>query len=209
MRPSTLLSLILAIALAVVCVKTYVKPSSDEAAAPSATGGDAIKNIMTRSSVRSYQNKPVEKEKITTLLKAGMAAPTAVDKRPWHFVVVTDKTKIAGLAKANPHATFMTKAPLVIVVCGDTDKTLDGDGEDFWIQDTSAATENILLAAHALGLGAVWTGAYPLFDRADAIAHALDLPENLIPLNAIVIGYPDGPANVKDKYDEKNVTYYN
>ena len=124
-----------------------------------------IENIMTRASVRSYQEKAVEKDKIVTLLKAGMAAPSAADKRPWHFVVVTDRKLLDGLAKANPNAAFAKKAPLAIVVCGDMSKTLQGGGKDFWIQDVSAASENILLAAHALGLGAVWTGTYPSPER--------------------------------------------
>ena len=117
-----------------------------------------IENIMTRASVRSYQEKAVEKDKIVTLLKAGMAAPSAADKRPWHFVVVTDRKLLDGLAKANPNAAFAKKAPLAIVVCGDMSKTLQGGGKDFWIQDVSAASENILLAAHALGSGSSTDG---------------------------------------------------
>ena len=165
-----------------------------------------IENIMTRASVRSYQEKAVEKDKIVTLLKAGMAAPSAADKRPWHFVVVTDRKLLDGLAKANPNAAFAKKAPLAIVVCGDMSKTLQGGGKDFWIQDVSAASENILLAAHALGLGAVWTGTYPSPERCKAVAEVLGLPESLIPFNTIVIGYPASQVTPKDKWDERNVT---
>lgn len=114
-----------------------------------------VENIMTRTSIRNYTNQKVSADTIETLLRAGMAAPTAVNKQPWHFVVVIDQEKLEGLATANPNAGMAKKAPLAIVVCGDMKKTLEGGGRAFWIQDCSAATENILLAAHALGLGAV------------------------------------------------------
>lgn len=166
-----------------------------------------LNNILTRSSIRAYEAKPVEKEKIEKLLRAGMAAPSAADKRPWHFVVVTDKQLLNGIAVASPYAKPAGQAPMAIVVCGDTDKTLPGEGTDYWIQDCSAASENILLEAHALGLGAVWTGFYPMKERCDALAKVLNLPDNLIPLNAIIIGYPKSTAKPKDKWDEENITY--
>lgn len=102
---------------------------------------------------------------------------------------------------------MLLKAPLAIVVCGDMDKTIEGGGRDFWIQDASAATENLLLAAHAMGLGAVWTGAYPSEDRCKAIGATLSLPDNLIPLNMVVIGYPAEHPQPKDKFKEDNITF--
>ena len=114
-----------------------------------------LENIATRTSVRSYTDKPVESVKIEQLLRAGMAAPTAVNRQPWHFVVVNDKAQLAALAETNPYSKMLTKAPLAIVVCGDMKKALDGPAREFWVQDCSAATENILLAAHSMGLGAV------------------------------------------------------
>lgn len=169
---------------------------------------DAVyKNILSRTSIRSYQDKAVEKEKVEKLLRAGMAAPSAADRRPWHFVVVDDKEVLKGLAQANPNAKFADKAPLAIIVCGDMDKTLQGGGKDFWIQDCSAVTENILLAAHAMGLGAVWTGTFPAQDRCRAVAEVLHLPAHLVPLNTIVIGYPANPGHPKDKWDESMITY--
>lgn len=215
MKANTWLSLILAVALAIVSGKMVLAnhAKSEEAqraeAARAAQKAEnaAIDNIMTRASVRSYLDKPVEDEKVTTLLKAGMAAPTAMDKRPWRFVVVTDKEQLKALAGANPHAAFAAKAPLVIVVCGDMNKAIEGPGRDYWIQDAAAATENILLAAHALGLGAVWTGNYPVADRCRAIAKVLELPDHVIPLATVVIGYPDKTVKAKDKWDEDNVSY--
>lgn len=136
-----------------------------------------------------------------------MAAPTAKNKQPWHFIVVTEKELLQKLAEANPHAAMAAKAPLAIVVCGDMTKALDGDARDFWIQDCSAASENILLAATGMGLGAVWTGAYPAKERYTAVSEVLGLPESLIPLNTIVIGYPDTEAIPKDKWTEENISY--
>lgn len=166
-----------------------------------------IDNILTRTSVRQYQDKPVEEDKITTLLRAGMAAPSAVNKQPWFFYAVSNKATLEALAEANPNAKAVASAPLAIVVCGDTAKALEGVSQAFWIQDASAATENILLAAHGLGLGAVWTGTYPKQERCDAVAKVLDMPENLIPFCTIAIGYPAEAPTPKDKWKEENVKF--
>lgn len=163
--------------------------------------------IMSRTSVRKYVDKPVEKEKIEAMLRAGMAAPTAVNKQPWHFVVVSDKAKLNELSAANPRAGMLKSAPLAIVVCGDMDKAMQGKGQAYWIQDCSAATENILLAAHSMGLGAVWTGVYPMDDRIKPLSETLKLPETIIPLCTIVIGYPAEQPNPKDKWKPENISY--
>ncbi len=165
-----------------------------------------LDNILARTSIRSYQDRPVEQVKIEKLLRAGMAAPSAVDKRPWHFIVVTDKQVLEGLAQANPNAGMAARAPLAIVVCGDKTKALTRV-PDYWVQDVSAATENILLAAHGMGLGAVWTGTYPVTDRVEKVAAVLNLPEHIIPFCTIVIGYPEKYQAPKDKWDEGNISY--
>lgn len=162
----------------------------------------AIENIMTRTSIRKYQNRPVEATKIDTLIRAAMAAPTAVNKQPWHFVVVTDRSELQQLGGER----FGT-APLAIVICGDMEKALQGPIRDFWIQDVSAATENLLLAANALGLGAVWTGAYPRMERCGAIADVIGTPEYIIPLCVVYAGYPDEQPAPKQKYDPAKVSY--
>ena len=166
-----------------------------------------LKTIATRVSVRSYLDKPVEKEQIERLLRAGMAAPTAMNRQPWHFVVLTDKGRLEELSQTNPHSDMLAKAPLAIVVCGDMKKAIEGKAREFWVQDCSAATENILLAAHAMGLGAVWTGAYPSEERCKAIADVLQLPEHIIPLNIIIIGYPDKENSPKDKWNPDNISF--
>jgi len=167
----------------------------------------AINNIMTRTSIRQYTDEPVSKADIETMLRAGMAAPTAVNRQPWHFVVINSKEKLAELAGDNPRGGMLKKAPLAIVVCGNMDKALPGQGRGFWVQDCSAATENILLAANAIGLGGVWTGLYPDENRAGAVAKVLKLPETFIPLCTIVIGHPAEQPTPKDKWKPENISY--
>lgn len=162
-----------------------------------------IESILTRTSIRKWQSQTVEAGKIDTLLRAGMAAPTAVNKQPWHFVAVTDKNIIKQLGGGDMFA----QAPLAIVVCGNMEKALQGPGHDFWIQDVSAATENILLAAHALGLGAVWTGVWPRQERAQNVASVIGSPEYIIPLSVILIGYPAEQPAPKQKFTLENVSY--
>lgn len=166
-----------------------------------------LANIATRASVRAYQDRAVETDKIQKMLRAGMAAPSARNKQPWHFIVLTEKTLLQHLAEITPNAGMAAQAPLAIVVCGDMDKALEGVARDFWIQDASAATENILLAAHAMGLGAVWTGTYPDSTRCAAVKEFLHLPQQVMPLCTIVLGYPDGVSQPKDKWKPENVSY--
>lgn len=164
-------------------------------------------NILTRTSIRAFTDTPVESEKLEQLLRAGMAAPSAVNRQPWAFVVVTEREQLDNLREAQPHAQMLGTAQAAIVVCGDMNKALEGWAQDYWIQDASAATENILLAAHGLGLGAVWTGVYPNPELVPAVSEVLGLPSHIIPLNVIPLGYPDESPAPKDKWDESNVHY--
>lgn len=166
----------------------------------------ALDCIMTRTSVREYTDKQVPDSVVETLLKAAMAAPTAMNKQPWQFVVVTDKAVREAIAQADQYIRAK-EAPLVIVACGDLAKEEEGEGRDFWIQDVSAATENILMAAHAQGLGAVWCGIHPIKAREKAIADILGLPKDIIPLSAVCIGYPAHEHQPKDKWNPKAVHY--
>ena len=175
-------------------------------------GDDAAKavmqNMMTRTSVRKFKQQPVEEAKIEALLRAGMASPTSGDMQPWHFVVLKDKKDIEQYAASNKyHAEDIKKTPLFIFVCADTTRMAEGQGKELWVQDLSAVSENILLAAHAMGLGACWTTIYPIQKKVMGISRALHLPANLIPLNGIIIGYPDEPLQPKDKWDEKKITW--
>lgn len=164
-------------------------------------------NIITRTSVRSYQDKPVEDSKIEKLLRAGMAAPSAVNIQPWHFIVVKNKATLEKIAEITPNAKMAKEAPLAIVVCGDMRNESNDLVREFWVQDASAATQNILLAAHAMELGAVWTGTYPAQNRCEAISQLLNLPSSIIPFSTIVIGYPKETQQPKDKWKEENISY--
>ncbi len=178
-----------------------------------AVKGDAqaetvLQNIMSRTSVRKFKQQPVEDAKIEALLRAGMASPTSGDMQPWHFVVLKDKKDIERYAASNKyHAEDIKKTPLFIFVCADTTRMTEGQGKELWVQDLSAVSENILLAAHAMGLGACWTTIYPIQKKVNGISRTLKLPGNLIPLNGIIIGYPDEPLQPKDKWDEKKITF--
>lgn len=160
-----------------------------------------IESIMSRTSIRQYQERAVGSDTIEILLRAGMAAPTAVNKQPWYFVVVQNPETLEALGGRSK------EAPLAIVVCGDMTKALEGDAREYWVQDCSAATENILLAAHALGLGAVWQGVYPISRRVENVSKLLNLSENLIPLNVIAIGYPAESPEPKNKWKPENVCF--
>ena len=160
-----------------------------------------LENIAERKSVRKYLNKSVEEDKIDAIVKAGMAAPSGMDRRPWEFVVVTDREALDSMAAKLPYAKMLTNAPLAIVVCGDTTRS------SYWYLDCSAATQNILLAAESLGLGAVWTAAYPYEDRMQVVRKYTALPENILPLCVIPFGYPATQQQPKQKYDEKKIHY--
>lgn len=174
--------------------------------APAAAQNAVLDNIATRASVRQFKSEPVEKDKITQILKAAMSAPSAMNKQPWRFIVVDDAALKNELAQSLPNARMGEKASVVIIVCADMDKTIAGDGKSFWIQDVSAATQNLLLAAHSLGLGAVWTGLYPTA-RSQTAAAILKLPENIVPFALVPVGYPAADVAPKDKWDETKIQY--
>lgn len=166
----------------------------------------ALENIMTRTSVRQYTGKQIPADTVEILLKAAMAAPTAVNAQPWHFVVVNDPAKRKAIADVSSQIGDKIKtAGAVIVVCGDSNRFFKEQPE-YWVQDCSAATENLLLAANACNLGAVWCGIYPDTERVEALRNALGLPANLIPLNVVPVGYPAAVNNPKDKWDSNKVT---
>lgn len=165
----------------------------------------AIENIMTRTSIRAYTSEAVSEQDIETILRAAMAAPTAVNKQPWQFVVITERALLDSIAEAQPNMHMAAKAPLAIVVCGDMDLALEGDAQAYWIQDASAATENLLLGAHAIGLGAVWCGIHPIAARVDYFRSLLKLPQNVTPLACVVIGHPDEAPQPKDKWKPERI----
>jgi nitroreductase len=164
-----------------------------------------LKTIFSRKSVRSYKDEPISKEKLEMIIKAGMAAPTAVDKRPWEFIVITDKKVLNQLADSLPYSKMASSAAAAIVVGGDVRKQWGGMESDYWIMDCSAATENILLAAESMGLGAVWTAVYPEDARIRSVREILGIPFYIVPLNLIPLGTPAGTEKPKDKYNPRQV----
>jgi nitroreductase len=173
---------------------------------PKETMNNTLSVIHSRKSVRHFTAQSVSKDDLQILVKAGMAAPSGKNEQPWAFVVVTQRTALDTLAERLPYAKMLTQAQAAIVVCGDMRKPKDATG-GLWIQDCSAATQNILLAAEAMGLGAVWTAAYPYEERIAAVTQTLRFPEYIIPLCVIPIGYPDGSDKPKDKWKEENLKW--
>lgn len=165
-----------------------------------------LDNIMTRTSIRKFTEQPVPAEAVEQMLRAGMAAPTAMNAQPWEFVVLNDRDTLNKLAGKLRYARMLEQAPLAIVVCG-RDKWLDREGNEreniFWVDDCAAATENILLAAHALGLGAVWTAAKD--ERGEIVKEALGIPDGYKTLNVIAIGYPAENPAPKDKWKPEKI----
>lgn len=165
---------------------------------------DALTVIEERKSVRHYTGEKVSKEDIEKILRAGMAAPAAVHMLPWKFIVITDKIKIKTLADGLPFAKMLADAGTAIVVCAVPQEAALGN-ETFAIIDCTCASENILLAAEALGLGAVWTAVYPNKLLMEFIRKELNIPSGIIPLNVIPIGNPTGEDKTKEKYDPDNI----
>lgn len=162
-----------------------------------------MNSIFHRVSIRKYEEKPVEQEKITQLLKAAMAAPSACNQQPWEFYVVTDKNVIEQLSEASPYAKCAKDAPLVFVPCYRT----EGIAPDYFEIDLSAAVENLLLEADHLGLGAVWMGIAPEEGRMNAVKKVLDIPEHLRAFALVPCGYPAESRAQQDRYEESRVHY--
>lgn len=197
----------MSVALVVMAINISILINKEASAVSNLDAGDIVyEAIMTRSSVRSYTSQVVEQDKVEKLLRAGMAAPTGGNRQPWEFIVVSDRAVLDEFANIIPNAGMAAKAQNAIVVLGSPSKALM---PEYWVQDCSAATENILLAAHGMGLGAVWCGAYPNndSDRVGRISKLLSLPEGTYALSIIVFGYPDSEPVVKDKWDPAKIHY--
>ena len=161
--------------------------------------------LLKRRSVRKFTPEPVSEEMIEELLHAAMSGPSACNKQPWEFYAVTNGEKLEQLKSASMCTKFNAK--LVIVVCGNLMRALPLQMASYWIQDCSAATENILLRATDLGLGAVWCGIHPQKRAEERVRKVLDIPASQVPLNLIFIGHPAEEPEARDQYDEKRVHY--
>ncbi len=165
---------------------------------------DALSVIHSRKSVRSFTGESVNREALETIVKAGMAAPTAMNRQPWSFVIVSDRAAMDILKEGLPYAKMLEKAGAAIIVCAIPEMAVNGSTE-FAVIDSSLAGQNILLAVEALGLGAVWTAAYPDPQRMEIVRKALGIPDNIIPLAVIPIGHPTGEDKPKDKFKPENI----
>ena len=165
---------------------------------------EALNVIYTRRSVRSFTGEAIAREDLMKILRAGMSSPSAVNIQPWSFIVVTKREALDELCERLPYAKMLDKAGAAIVVCGIPDKDAVYSGK-YWVMDCSAASENILLAAHALALGAVWTAVYVDEERVRNVRKILHIPDNIIPLNVIPIGVPKGKGSAIDKFKEENI----
>jgi nitroreductase len=163
-----------------------------------------LENIFSRKSVRHFTGKAVSQDLLELLMKAGMAAPSANNRQPWVFIGITERVTLNILAAGLPYAKMLAQAGGAIVVCGDMDK-IDPAKREYWIQDCSAATQNILLTAEACGLGAVWTALYPYQERYGLVQKEVHLPETIIPLCVIPVGYPTGEDLPIDKFIRENI----
>lgn len=160
--------------------------------------------LHTRRSIRKYLDREIPSEIVQKLLAAAMMAPSAGDERPWQFVLVTDAQQKERIKAAHPYAGMIRTAPLGILVCGDLSKQ---KYEGFWPQDCSAAMQNLLLAAHASGLGAVWAGVYPMEDRVKKFTEIFNLPDHIVPFALAVIGWPDQNPATQDRFDPERIHY--
>lgn len=165
---------------------------------------DAMDAILGRRSIRKYTTEMVAEDQVDLLIRAAMAAPSANNEQPWHFVVINERKMLDNLAEIHPYAKMLSHAPLAVLICGDLDlEKFPG----YWVVDTSAACENLLIAAHALGLGAVWLGVYPRQERITSISQLLNLPERIIPLSLISIGHPAENKPPSERFNRERIRY--
>ena len=163
---------------------------------------DAMDAILSRRSIRRYTRQSVSDETIKELLEAAMSAPSAGNEQPWHFVVIRERQILNEIPKYHPYSQMLKDAPLAIMVCGDEQLQ---KYQGYWVQDCSAATENLLIAVQAKGMGAVWLGVYPIEDRVAALRELLGIPDNVIPFSLISIGYPAEQKPRSDRYDDSRI----
>ncbi|HVN57329.1 MAG TPA: nitroreductase family protein [Bacteroidales bacterium] len=166
---------------------------------------ELFEGLLTRRSVRKYSGEKINPEDIIGLVKAGMYAPSANNRRPWHFIIVDDRKIMDGIMENHPYSSMLKEASHAIVVCGNKDLQ---PGAMYYPLDCSAATQNILLAAHSKGYGAVWLGVYPREERIMPVSRLLGLPGNIVPVSIISVGIPAGARNDQpDRFEKEKISY--
>ncbi|HGY54528.1 MAG TPA: nitroreductase family protein [Caldithrix abyssi] len=165
---------------------------------------DALETIFTRRSIRRFKKEPVSEEVIEQLLRAGMQAPSARNTQAWQFIVLNERSLLHAIADFHPFASMLNEAPSAIAICGDK---RDEPHEGYLAVNCAAATQNILLAAHALGLGAVWIGIYPRENRIQKLSALLHLPDFILPISLVAFGHPAEQKSPADRFDVSKVHY--
>ncbi|GAB6158429.1 nitroreductase family protein [Desulfotomaculum varum] len=161
-----------------------------------------MKAILARRSIRKYTSEPVSEQDIRDLLAAAMAAPSAGNQQPWHFVVIDDRKILNEIPGFHPYAHMLKEAPVAILVCGD--ESLE-KFKGYWVQDCSAATQNILIAVQEKGLGAVWLGIYPTEERVQGLRRLLNIPQHIIPFSLVALGHPAEHKEPANRYNESRI----
>ena len=165
---------------------------------------DVIEAIMSRRSVRKFLDQPVGDGVLEQLIGAGMVAPSAHNEQPWHFVVIEDRAMLEEITRIHKYAQMLKESPVALAICAEITLVQD-PAVDFWVQDCAAATENVLLAANGLGLGACWLGIHPRVQRKAAISKLLKLPENVEPFSIIALGYPAKQEKSADRFKPERI----
>jgi len=163
---------------------------------------DTIKAIMTRRSIRRFKDRPVDEKSIAILLQAAMQAPSASNRQPWHFIVITERGLLSAIPEFHPHAKMLFQTPAAIMICGDIRIE---ESIEYINTDCSAATQNLLLAAHDLGLGAVWLGIYPRERRVAEIRKLLGIPRTITPIALVALGYAAEEKEPEERFQPKRV----
>jgi nitroreductase len=163
---------------------------------------DALEALQTRRSIRAFTPRPVSLDVVRELIRAAMHAPSAGNEQPWHFLILTERELLDHIPDFHPYAGMLSEAPVAILVCGDTRQERH---PGMWVQDCAAATQNLLLAAHAKGLGAVWVGIHPREDRIDPIRRLIALPEAIVPFALVPVGHPAETPEREDRFRPERV----
>lgn len=165
---------------------------------------ELMEAIRTRRSIRKFDDRPITDDMVREMLDAAMMAPSAGNAQPWQFVVVNERARLDAMKELHPYISMVAQAELGVLICGDLSlEKYPG----YWVQDCSAAMQNMLLAIHGMGLGAVWTGIYPMEDRVNAFRTMFNLPDNVIPLGFAPIGYPAQSPESKSRFREERIHY--
>lgn len=158
--------------------------------------------IFNRQSIRKFTDEPVKDEDIKTILRAAMQAPSAGNQQPWDFIVIKNQETMNKILEISPYATPLKQAQVAIVVCGDEEKERF---KGYWVQDCSAAIQNMLIQSTFMGLGSVWLGIYPEQDRVDGLRSILNIPESVTPLSIVALGHPGEERRIEDRYKEERI----